>query len=143
MKRPGNQTLTWTDGGGTSHQTDIPAGLAARQRHRRSTQALAALRSGHGGGGGSDSDGAPFTAAAAQLHLRRDPKGDALDLMVSGDDIKDQGSIAGLFGDHIKSLALYATLTRARLLRRCWRAQTWPDGCGGLAARAARWQSGR
>ena len=34
---------------------------------------------------GSDSAGAAFTAAHTQLHLRRDPKADALDLMVSVD----------------------------------------------------------
>jgi hypothetical protein len=109
----GNQTLIWTDGRGKNHQlTFLPGSLRAsaiidgRGLLRFDLDMVAAA--------GSDSDGARFTTARSQLHLRRDPKGDALDLMVSGDDVKAGGSIAGLFGDHIKSLKLYATLTQGQ-----------------------------
>jgi hypothetical protein len=108
-----NQSLSWTDGSGKSHVLKFLPGLlhasSVMDEHgllRFDLEAVAAA--------GTDSDGAGFTAAHAQFHLRRDPKMDALDLMVSGDDIKAKGSIGGLFGDHIKSLKLYATLTQGQ-----------------------------
>jgi hypothetical protein len=33
-------------------------------------------------------------------------------VMIRGDEIKSAGPIAGLFGDHIKTLRIYATLTQ-------------------------------
>ncbi len=109
----GHQTLSWTDGGGKNHQLMfLPGSLRAsaitdgRGLLRFDLDTVAAA--------GSAGDGTPFTAARTQLHLRRDPKANALDLMASGDDIKTSGSIAGLFGDHIKSLKLYATLTQGQ-----------------------------
>jgi hypothetical protein len=109
----GNQSLSWTDGGGKSHALKFLPGLLhastvmdGRGLLRFDLEAVASA--------GSDSAGMGFTAAHTQLHLRRDPKLNALDLMVSGDDIKTSGSIAGLFGDHIKSLKLYATLTQGQ-----------------------------
>jgi hypothetical protein len=107
----GNQTLSWTDGGGAQHGLNfLPGSMRA-----------SAIADAHGllrfdldvmAASGHDSGGTPFTAVRSQLHLRRDPKADAMDLQVSGDDIKTQGNIAGLFGDHITHLALYATLTK-------------------------------
>ena len=139
----GNQTLIWADGHGKSHELNFlpgllhaSAGMDGRGLLRFDLEAVAAA--------GQDSDGVPFTAAHAGLHLRRDPKADALDLMISGDDIKTSGSIAGLFGDHIKSLKLYATLSQDRHSRRCWRGRhpgrrRRPSG----TARMARWRSVR
>jgi hypothetical protein len=109
----GKQTLNWTDGGGKSHALKFLPGLLhassvmdGRGLLRFDLEAVAAA--------GSDSAGAAFTAAHAQLHLRHDPKADGLDLMISGDGIKASGSIAGLFGDQIKSLKLFATLTQGQ-----------------------------
>jgi hypothetical protein len=109
----GNQSLSWTDGGGRNHLLNfLPGSLRA-----------SAVMDGRGllqfdldvaAAAGRDSDGAQFTAARAQLHLRRDPKANALDLMISGDDIKPTGNIARLFGGHINSLRLYATLTQGQ-----------------------------
>ena len=97
--------------------------------------------------GGSDSDGTPFTAARAQLHLRRDPKADALDLMVSADDIKAQGNIARLFGDHIKSLTHLRQPEPGRMpSRRLLAGDANPGADGGGKTggpKAARWRSGR
>jgi len=107
----GNQTLTWTDGAGKTHALKfLPGALRAsivgdRQGLARFDLVLVAA-------GGSDSDGSPFTMNGAQLHLRRDPKADALDLMVKADDVTAKQDIARLFGTHIKSLTLYATLTQ-------------------------------
>lgn len=110
----GNQSLGWTDGRGKSHMLKfLPGSLRAstvsdgRGLARFDLDVVAA--------GGSDTEGLPFTAARTQFHLRRDPKSDALDLMVEADDVKSGGNIAGrLFGDHVKSLTLYATLTKAK-----------------------------
>jgi len=107
----GNQTLSWSDGGGNPHALNfLPGSLRAsaiadsKGLLRFDLDVMAA--SGH------DSTGVAFTAVRSQLHLRRDPKADAMDLQVSGDDIKTQGNIAGLFGNHITHIALYATLTK-------------------------------
>ena len=85
----------------TLHASDV---LDARGLLRFDLEMVAA--------GGKDSDGAPFTAAHIQVHLRRDPKADAIDLMVQGDDIKASGNIADLFGGQIKTLSVYATLSQ-------------------------------
>jgi hypothetical protein len=109
----GNQSLRWTDGHGQSHQLKFLPGLLhastvmdAQGLLRFDLEAVAAA--------GSDGAGTGFTAAHTQLHLRHDPKANALDLMISGDDIRTKGDIAGLFGDHIKSLKLFATLTHGQ-----------------------------
>jgi hypothetical protein len=107
----GNQSLSWTDGAGRAHGVKfLPGVLHAssiggdRGLLRFDLELVAA--------GGSDSGGGAFTINAAQLHLRRDPKADAIDLMVKADEVKAKEDIAHLFGDHIKSLTLYASLTQ-------------------------------
>ena len=107
----GNQALSWTDGSGEAHGLNfLPGSLRAsaiadsKGLLRFDLEAVDA--------GGHDSSGAPFTTADAQIHLRRDPKADAMDLQVSGSEIKGQGNIARLFGDHITHIALYAILTK-------------------------------
>ena len=107
----GNQTLSWTDGRGKNHRLKFLPG-SLRASAIGDDNGLARFDLDVIAAGGSDSDGAPFTAARSQLHLRRDPKADALDVMISGDDIKSAGPIAGLFGNHIKTLRIYATLTQ-------------------------------
>lgn len=123
----GNQTLSWVDGGGRSHSLSfLPATLHASAI----TDANGLLRFDLEAvdAGGVAGAGEQFTAADAQIHLRRDPKADAIDLQVSGVDIKAQEEIAGLFGKEIKSLKLYLTLTHgssfAPLLAGT---ELWPD----------------
>ena len=106
----GNQSLGWTDSSGAHHAVKFlpatlhaSAGMDAKGLARFDLETVAA--------GGSDGDGKPFTAAHAQLHFRRDPKTDAVDLQVSGDDIKYGGRI-GPFGGAIKSARFYVTLTK-------------------------------
>jgi len=107
----GNQTLNWTDGGGTPHGLNfLPGSLRASAIADR--QGVLRFDLDVMGASGHDGAGTPFTAVRSQLHLRRDPKADAMDVQVSGDEIKTQGNIAGLFGDHIAHIALYATLTK-------------------------------
>ena len=98
----GRQHLAWTDEAGGAHSLSfLPAELHA-----------SAVSDGHGlarfdldilDAGGTDTAGHPFTAGRLQLHLRRDPKGDGLDLAVSGDAVKN---VAGIppFGTAIRSL---------------------------------------
>jgi hypothetical protein len=112
----GPQTLAWTDADNAPHQLSfLPASLHA------------SAISGDGGlarfdldmmdAGGKDSDGAAFTAARVQFHMRRDPKADALDLMLSALEVKNP---ATPFGDHVKKLEIYGRVTEgssfARLL---------------------------
>jgi hypothetical protein len=107
----GNQTLSWTDAGGRSHGLNfLPATLHASTI--ADARGLARFDLEVVGAGGHDSEGVAFTAAGAQIHFRRDPKADAVDLQVSGTEIKTKGNIAGLFGDHITQIALYTTLSK-------------------------------
>ena len=107
----GNQTLNWTDGGGRSHGLNFLSAMLhasavadAKGLARFDLEAVDA--------GGHDSEGVTFTAADTQIHFRRDPKTDAVDLQVSGSEITAQANIAGLFGDHITRISVYATLSR-------------------------------
>lgn len=107
----GNQTVSWTDGSGRRHGLNfLPATLHASAI--ADAEGLARFDLEAVDAGGHDSEGVAFTAAAAQLHFRRDPKADAMDLQVSGTEIKTDGNIAGLFGNHISHISLYATLSR-------------------------------
>jgi hypothetical protein len=113
----GQQTLSWTDGGGKSHALKfLPGSLRASAigddngLARFDLEMIAAS--------GTDSDGASFSSADSQLHLRRDIKADTLDVMLRGDDIKSAAPIAGLFGNRIKTLRIYATLTRGSAFTR-------------------------
>jgi len=134
----GNQTLSWSDGGGDQHALNfLPGSLRA-----------SAIADAHGllrfdldvmTASGHDSAGTPFTAVRSQLHLRRDPKADAMDLQVSGDDIKTQGNIAGLFGDHITHIALYAILTKgASFTPLLAGTSTWPAASADWRAEGGR-----
>jgi len=130
----GNQSLSWTDGESKTHALKFLPGLLhastvmdERGLLRFDLETVAAA--------GSDNAGVAFTAAHAQLHLRRDPKLDALDLMVSGDGIKTSGIIAGLFGDTIKNLKVYATLTQGQAFAPLL------EGRGSWAAASADWHA--
>lgn len=112
----GPQTLVWTDADNRRHQLSfLPASLRAstiadeKGLTRFDLDLLDA--------GGKDTDGAGFTIARAQLHMRRDPKTDALDLMLSALEAKDP---ATPFGDRIRKMEIYSRVTHgsafARLL---------------------------
>ena len=120
----GPQILAWTDADGARHQLSfLPGSLRA-----------SAIADGKGisrfdldmlDASGKDSDGANFTAARAQLHMRRDPKSDALDLMLSALEIKDPGAP---FGDHVKKLELYSKITPGSAFARLLSGQEgWMD----------------
>jgi hypothetical protein len=120
----GQQTLAWTDADGVRHQLSfLPGSLRAsviaddRGLSRFDLDLLDAS--------GRDSDNTPFTAARAQLHMRRDPASDALDLMLSALEVKDP---ATPFGDHIKKLELYSKITRgSAFARRLSGQEGWMD----------------
>jgi hypothetical protein len=106
----GNQSLSWSDGGGARHAVKFLPG-SLRASSATDSKGLARFDLEMVAAGGSDSDSQPFTAAHSQLHFRRDPNSDALDLQLSGDDITVNGDIKP-FGGHVKSLSLYLTLTQ-------------------------------
>jgi hypothetical protein len=106
----GNQTLSWTDGGGKNHVLKFLPGLLHASAVMDGTRLLRFDLETVAAAGKDGTDTA-FSVAHAELHLRHDPKADALDLAASGEDFKSGGDI-GLFGNHIKSLKLYATLTQ-------------------------------
>lgn len=111
----GPQSLAWSDADGVRHHLSfVPGSLRA-----------SSIADGKGllrfdldmlDAGGKDGDGTPFTAGRTQFHMRRDPKSDALDLMMSAVEVR----AATPFGDHIQTLDLYSKITQgsafARLL---------------------------
>jgi hypothetical protein len=105
----GNQSLSWTDGGGQHHAIKFLPG-SLRASAGMDGKGLARFDLDMVAAGGSAGDGVSFTAAHAQLHFRRDPGADAIDLQVSGDGIDTNGTL-GPFGHAIKALKLYLTLT--------------------------------
>ncbi|HWC63585.1 MAG TPA: hypothetical protein VG501_08175, partial [Rhizomicrobium sp.] len=104
----GNQTLAWTDGGGERHQVKFLPGTM-RASAAMDGKGLARFDLEMVAAGGNDREGAPFTAAHAQFHIRRNPTSDALDLQISGDDI--HAARMGPFGNAIKTLSLYVSVT--------------------------------
>jgi len=112
----GPQTLAWSDADNQRHRLSfLPASLHASSI--AGSSGLARFDLDMVGASGKDNDGGAFTAAHVQLHMRRDPKSDALDLMESATDVT---APATPFGGHIKSLEFYSQVTQgsafARLL---------------------------
>lgn len=112
----GPQTLAWTDADNARHQLSfLPATLHASAIF--GDQGLSRFDLDMMDAGGKDTDGAAFTAARVQFHMRHDPKADALDLVLSALEVKDP---ATPFGDHVKKLEIYGRVTEgssfARLL---------------------------
>ena len=67
--------------------------------------------------GGKDSDGAAFTVGRAQFHLRRDPKTDALDLMLSALEVERPGdAVRRPYPEAWKSTAASPMARRSRRL---------------------------
>lgn len=118
----GNQMLRWTDAGGRDHEIRfLPGSLRA-----------SAIRDGRGLARFDldivDAGGRDFTVGRFQLHLRRDPDGRDLDLMLKAEAVK------GLGGDRSR-VQVYATLDKAALLAPLLKGQArWPEA-------AARWRA--
>jgi hypothetical protein len=107
----GRQTVSWTDAGGGAHAaTFVPASLHASSIHdakglRRADLDIVGL-------GAKD-----FKIGRLQFHMRRDPDGADLDLMLRLDN-----------WDKHKQVQVYATLTRANILATFLRGEeSWPD----------------
>jgi hypothetical protein len=122
----GPQQLAWTGGDGKAHKfTFLPAALHA-----------SSVLSG-GGLSRFDLDIAAagsrnFIAGRFQFHMRRDPDGRNLDLMLRADSVRP----AGTHGAPAKNMQAYVSLTNASVFAPLLRGEvSWPD-----AARA--WRSG-
>ena len=119
----GQQTLAWTDADNAQHQISfLPATLHAsviedgRGVRRFDLDMLDA--------GGKATDGTAFTVGRAQFHLRRDPKTDALDLVLNTVEAKGPTP----FGDHIRNLEIYGRITQGNAFARLLRGQSgWMD----------------
>jgi hypothetical protein len=110
----GQQSLAWTDAGNLRHRIAfLPATLrasvisGAKGVSRFDLDILDA--------GGKAADGAPFTIARAQFHLRHDPRSDALDFMVSGVEASTPDTV---FGNHVKKLEIYGRITEGEAFSR-------------------------
>ncbi len=120
----GPQTLAWIDADNARHQLSfLPASLRASVI--AGEKGISRFDLDMMNAGGKDTDGVDFTVARAQLHMRRDPKLDALDLMLSALDVKDP---ATPFGGHIAKLELYSQITRGSAFARLLSGQEgWMD----------------
>jgi hypothetical protein len=121
----GHQQVRWTDSAGHSHAAAfLPGSLRA-----------SSISDGRGVARFDldivDAVGADFTAARLQFHMRRDPDGRDLDLMLRADTLKMQGAA-------LKQVQAYATLNHvAAFAGLLGETQAWPD-----AAKAWRAQGG-
>lgn len=110
----GRQSLDWTGLDGQAHHLSFLPG----------TLRASAIADGKGlsrfdldlvGAGGKKDDGSAFSLTRAQFHMRRDPKEDALDLMLSAVETK---GLDTPFGDPVTRLEVYSRVTAAHDFRR-------------------------
>lgn len=120
----GQQTLDWTDADGGHHNLSfLPASLRASAI--ANAKGIARFDLDIQDAGGKDTDGAPFTAARAQFHIRRDPKDDALDMMLSALEVKNP---AAPFGDHVRKMEIYGRASHGSAFARLLAGQSgWMD----------------
>jgi len=124
----GPQHLEWSNAGGAHRADFLPATL--RGSSMMGAHGLARFDVDM-----VDAGGTGFTAQRLQFHLRRDPDGHSLDLMVKGDNVAAGGGQ--------RNMQVYATLTRAAPLARLLDGTAfWPDAVtawhqGGGAAKIA------
>jgi hypothetical protein len=120
----GPQTLTWSDADGARHRLSFLPG-SLRASAIANGKGLARFDLDLVAASGKDTDGAPFTANRTQFHMRRDPKTDALDLMLSAAEVR---APATPFGDHIQTLELYSRITQGSAFARLLAGQSgWMD----------------
>src|SRR6201985_2982477 len=119
----GQQSLSWTDADGAGHRLSfLPATLHASVIE--DAKGLSRFDLDMLDAGGKATDGAAFTISRAQFHLRRDPKNDALDLVLNAVEAKGPTP----FGDHIRTLDIYSQVTQAKAFARLLAGQTgWMD----------------
>lgn len=103
----GRQSIAWTDGRGRPHRLDFEAGATH-----------ASVIRDRGGVSRIDLDLVDFgssalTAERLQLHIRRAPGGDGVDLFASGDKLRLSPALRGAFGGEIRSMRLRATASAA------------------------------
>jgi hypothetical protein len=110
----GQQNLAWTDADNLGHQIAfLPATLHASAIS--SAKGMSRFDLDIMDAGGKTADGAPFTIARAQFHLRKDPKSDALDFMISGLEANTPDTV---FGTHAKTLEVYGRVTEGAAFTR-------------------------
>jgi len=91
MEAAGQQRLSWTGEDGTTHDLSfLPATLHASAVF--AGQSLVRFDLDIADAGGRSTEG-PFTARRLQLHVRRDPAKDMLDLVASADGIKTANAV--------------------------------------------------
>ena len=107
----GQQQLSWTDGAGTAHRVSfLPGSLRASSILDAKGLARADLEI-------VDMSGTDFTVGRFQLHMRRDPDGADLDLMLKAESAGTR-----------KLVQAYATLTHAGSLSSLLKGETpWPE----------------
>ena len=110
----GPQALAWTDIDGVAHHLSFLPG-SLRASAIADAKGLSRFDLELVDAGGKSGEGAPVTIARAQFHMRRDPKQDALDVMISAVEVKDPGTP---FGDHVQNLELYSRVIPARAFER-------------------------
>ena len=118
----GHQILSWTSEDGRHHALPLETG-SMRASAIEDDRGLARF----------DLDiiaiGTPrFAAAQAQLHIRRDPQIDAIDIAVSASDIRLPAGIRALLGEKVVQVRLGATAVPGKVFEalRAGRAE-WPD----------------
>lgn len=110
----GQQSLTWTDADNLGHKIAfLPATLRASTIS--SAKGVSRFDLDILNAGGKTVDGATFTIARAQLHLRHDPKSDALDFMISGLQANMPDTV---FGNHVEKLEIYGRITEGEAFAR-------------------------
>jgi hypothetical protein len=120
----GPQTLAWSDADNTRHHLSFLPG-SLRASSIAGSKGLTRFDLDLIDASGKDSDGAAFTSGRAQFHMRRDPKTDALDLMLSAVEVKATDTP---FGDHIKTLDVYSQITPGSAFARLLAGQAgWMD----------------
>ncbi len=120
----GRQSLTWTDIGRVRHSLSFLPG-SLRASTIADAKGLSRFDLDLVDAGGTDGDGVKFTAANVQLHMRRDPKADALHLMLKAVEVEGPDTP---FGKHIKNLELYTRITDGSAFSRLLSGQAgWMD----------------
>lgn len=120
----GRQSLAWTDLDGVRHHLSfLPGSLHASAI--ADAKGLSRFDLNMVDAGGTDADGAKFTAADTQLHMRRDPNANALDLVLRATNLN---APATPFGERINKLQIYARITKGSAFSRLLSGQAgWMD----------------
>lgn len=120
----GQQTLAWIDADGGQHSLSFLPG-SLRASVIADNRGVARFDLDMLDANGKDTSGAAFTLGRAQLHMRRDPNSDALDLVLSAVEVKDADTP---FGGHIRKMDIYNHVTQGSAFARLLAGQSgWMD----------------